>query len=208
MLKKAEGFDFGNIAETASKLKGAVPSGAIPAASGTIRTQSPFTDTESNINLTPIQWLSTFDKNFKSKYPALAALNEINSPTDYKLSPMFSFGSTVNKGFNSFKNFSDPFLNAGPLIGGLYSVAPGALLGALSTGAYNMFMGNDLTENMGRNTAVGAGLGGLLGAISGYYRTNKVDPMASNKIKTLTPSQIDEVRKQEQENVRKSILTE
>lgn len=203
-IKKAEVNSTENlVGDAANKLKTIVPY-----LKGNIKTQSPFTNEKANIDLSPVQWLSTFDKSFKSKYPALAALNEVNSPSDYKLSPAFNLGSQLSNAFRSYRDFTNPILDSGPLLGGLYSIAPGALIGALSTGAYNLFKGNDLTENMWRNTAIGGGLGGLLGAVSGYYRTHDIDPMDAAKAKILTPSQIDEVRKQERKNVENAMVSE
>jgi hypothetical protein len=151
--------------------------------------------------MTPTQWLSTLDPDFKKKYPYFAALNAVTSPSDYKLSLPYNLGNNISGTFNAYKKFADPILNSGPLLGGLYSVAPGALLGGLGTGVYNLFAGNDLMENMGRNTAIGGGIGGLIGAISGYYRKNEVPPSAPNSIDVLTPSQIDAVRAIEKSNI-------
>lgn len=143
----------------------------------TVSTQNPMSPyAEDKIDLTPQQWLSTYDQEFKKKNPVYAALNKYYNPYQSSQSLGYSVGQGLHKlRSGSVGNAVGKTLNQGPLIGGLASAIPGLLAGGLGTGLFNMITGQDATHNMGRNALMGGALTGGLGAFSGYLRKYKPD---------------------------------
>lgn len=126
-----------------------------------------------NIRMAPKQWLSTYDESFKTKNPAYAARHAYYNPDQTDRSMGFQVGQGLGSILDSVGPTAGKILNNGPLVGGLASVVPGALLGMLGTGAVNLISGRDLSDNVLRNSSLGGLLTGGLGAFSGYLRKYK-----------------------------------
>lgn len=126
-----------------------------------------------NIRMSPTQWMSTYDDSFKAKNPAYAARHAYYNADQTDRSLGYQVGHGLGSAFDSVAPAAGNILNNGPLVGGLASVVPGALLGMLGTGAINLISGRDMSDNMLRNSAVSGLLTGGLGAFSGYLRKYK-----------------------------------
>ena len=140
----------------------------------TVEAQDPLSlDPSSKISMSPVEWMSTFDPEFKRRYPAYAALNAYHHPFQDTRDPFFVMGRGIRKVFDKGYPGVSNILDKGPLAGGLLSAIPGAALGFLGTGLINLATGDKLTNNIGRNTLLGALATIPLGAYSGYLRKYK-----------------------------------
>jgi hypothetical protein len=146
-----------------------------PGHGSTVEVQNPHsTDSADKIQMSPQQWLSSYDPKFRTMHPSYAATHAYHNPYQSDQSLGYSVGRMLGRGYSKGMPFADNILNRGPLVGGMASAIPGALLGALGTGAFNMLSGNpDKTEHTGRNALLGALLTGGVGAFSSYLRQNK-----------------------------------
>lgn len=170
-----------------------------------IATQSPFTQAPvAPMHLTPLQWRSTFDQEFKNQHPGIAAVNSIKNPYDYKLGLPYGIGRGIKNLVSGTKNLSS-ILDKGPFVGGLASIIPGALISALGTGAYNLSTGRDLTEGMLPNALIGGGIGGALGAWGGHLRTNNIPEVEPDRQRILTDEEMKKRRDAERAIVEKNM---
>jgi hypothetical protein len=128
---------------------------------------------EDTIEMTPLQWLSTYDQEFKNKNPDQAALNAYYHPFQSNRSLGYVLGDKLNQLYSNQGPAIGSILNKGPLSGGLLAAAPGLLLGAAGTGILNLMSGNSLSNNLLRNALLGGLATGSLGAYSGYLRKYK-----------------------------------
>jgi hypothetical protein len=132
---------------------------------------SPYkTDT---MEMTPLQWMSTYDEQFKKQNPEYAALNAYYNPYQSNRSFGYAMGEKLNNLYKGYGPVIGDILNKGPLAGGLLTMAPGLLLGAAGTGLMNLITGNSLSNNVLRNALIGGLASGSLGAYSGYLRKYK-----------------------------------
>ena len=132
---------------------------------------SPYkTDT---MEMTPLQWMSTYDEQFKKQNPEYAALNAYYHPYQSNRSFGYAMGEKLNNLYKGYGPVIGDILNKGPLAGGLLTMAPGLLLGAAGTGLMNLLTGNSLSNNVLRNALIGGLASGSLGAYSGYLRKYK-----------------------------------
>lgn len=125
------------------------------------------------IEMTPLQWMSTYDEEFKKSNPQYAALNAYYNPYQSNRSLGYALGDKLNSLYKGYGPLVGNILNQGPLAGGLLSAAPGLALGALGTGALNLITGRSLTSDLLRNALIGGLATGSLGAYSGYLRKYK-----------------------------------
>lgn len=170
-----------------------------------IDTQNPFTNAKvPPLHLTPLQWRSTFDEDFKKKHPGIAAVNAIHDPHDYKLGMPYGIGKGIKSLISGTKNMSS-ILDEGPFVGGLASIIPAALVSALGTGAYNMSTGRDLTEGMLTNSLIGGGLGGALGAWGGHLRTTNIPDANLDRRHLITAQEMKKRRDAERAIVEKTM---
>lgn len=154
----------------------------------TVTVQDPFSPYKGDtIEMTPLQWMSTYDENFKKNNPQYAALNAYYNPSQTDRSLGWNIGQNLKSLYKGYGPLVGDILNKGPLAGGLLTAAPGLLLGALGTGAINLFTGNNLTSNMLRNALIGGLMSGSLGAYSGYLRKYKPTWDAPEQKEILTP---------------------
>lgn len=126
-----------------------------------------------SIEMSPVQWMSTYDEDFKKQNPQYAALNAYYHPFQSNRSFGYAMGDKLNQLYKGYGPIIGEALNKGPLAGGLLSAAPGLLLGAAGTGILNLLTGNSLSNNLLRNALVGGLATGSLGAYSGYLRKYK-----------------------------------
>jgi hypothetical protein len=205
VLLSTENTEMNRLSKTAQAIPG-VPANAADLADkyvsaplahlggSSIDTQSPFTNAKvPPLHLTPLQWRSTFDEDFKKKHPSIAAVNAINDPHDYKLGMPYGIGKGIKNLVSGSKSLSS-ILDKGPFVGGLASIIPGALVSALGTGAYNMATGRDLTEGMLPNALIGGGLGGALGAWGGHLRTTNIPEASPDRQRLITDQEMKKRR--------------
>lgn len=149
--------------------------------SGTITTPDPLSPYKDDvIEMTPLQWMSTYDEQFKKQNPEYAALNAYYNPYQSNRSFGYAMGEKLNNLYKGYGPVIGDILNKGPLAGGLLSMAPGLLLGAAGTSVLNLLTGNSLSNNLLRNALIGGLATGSLGAYSGYLRKYKPQWEAPN----------------------------
>jgi hypothetical protein len=140
----------------------------------TITTPDPLSPYKKDtIEMSPLQWMSTYDEAFKKQNPEYAALNAYYHPFQSNRSFGYAMGENLNKLYKGYGPVISNILDKGPLAGGLLSMAPGLLLGAAGTGVLNLLTGNSLSNNLLRNALIGGLASGSLGAYSGYLRKYK-----------------------------------
>lgn len=171
--------------------------------SETITTQDPMSPYKGDtIQMSPLQWMSTYDEEFKRKNPNQAAMNAYFHPDQSDR----TFGHSIGAGLSSLRNKFGPqlgsLLNQGPLMGGLVTAAPGLALGALGTGAMNLLTGNDFSNNMLRNALLAALATGSIGAYSGYLRKHKPDFPAPEKQQMLSPEEALDIMRANKDKAR------
>lgn len=132
------------------------------------------------IEMTPLQWMSTYNDEFKKRNPQYAALNAYYHPFQSNRSLGYVLGDKLNNLYRGYGPLIGDILNKGPMAGGLLAAAPGLMLGALGTGALNLITGRSLTSDLLRNALIGGLATGSLGAYSGYLR--KYKPQFEEKI--------------------------
>lgn len=125
------------------------------------------------LEMTPLQWMSTYDEDFKKRNPQYAALNAYYHPFQSNRSLGYALGDKLNSLYKGYGPLIGDILNKGPMAGGLLAAAPGLMLGALGTGALNLLTGKSLTSDLLRNALIGGLATGSLGAYSGYLRKYK-----------------------------------
>lgn len=128
---------------------------------------------EDTIEMSPLQWMSTYDENFKKQNPQYAALNAYYNPYQSNRSFGYVMGDKLNSLYKGYGPVLGDILNKGPLAGGLLTAAPGLLLGAAGTGILNLLSGKPMTSDLLRNALIGGLASGSLGAYSGYLRKYK-----------------------------------
>jgi hypothetical protein len=128
---------------------------------------------EDTIEMSPLQWMSTYDENFKKQNPQYAALNAYYNPYQSNRSFGYAMGDKLNSLYKGYGPVLGDILNKGPLAGGLLTAAPGLLLGAAGTGILNLLSGKPMTSDLLRNALIGGLASGSLGAYSGYLRKYK-----------------------------------
>jgi hypothetical protein len=128
---------------------------------------------QDTMEMSPLQWMSTYDDKFKSQNPEYAALNAYYNPHQSNRSFGYAMGDKLRSLYKGYGPVIGDILNKGPLAGGLLSMAPGMLLGAAGSGALNLLTGKSLTTDMLRNALIGGLATGSLGAYSGYLRKYK-----------------------------------
>lgn len=138
------------------------------------------------MQMSPLQWMSTFDEEFKKKNPQYAALNAYYNPYQTDRTFGYAVGNQLRDLYKGYEPLVGGILNKGPLQGGLLTAAPGLLLGALGTGALNMIIGRPAGTDLLRNALIGGLATGALGAYSGYLRKHK--PNYSEPAQPLTLS--------------------
>jgi hypothetical protein len=154
----------------------------------TVTVQNPLSPYKGDtIEMTPLQWMATFDENFKKKNPQYAALNAYYSPSQMNRTPGWQVGQQLKSLYKGYGPVINNILDKGPLAGGLLTSAPGLLLGALGTGALNFLTGESTTTNMLRNALIGGLMTGSLGAYSGYLRKYKPEWDEAEKREILSP---------------------
>jgi hypothetical protein len=147
-----------------------------------------------SIEMSPVQWMSTYDENFKKQNPQYAALNAYYHPFQSNRSFGYAMGDKLNQLYKGYGPAIGSILNKGPLAGGLLSAAPGLLLGAAGTGILNLLSGDSLSNNLLRNALVGGLATGSLGAYSGYLRKYKPQFDAPNlEPEKWTPEEIKKI---------------
>jgi hypothetical protein len=141
---------------------------------GTLTVPDPLSPYKKDtIEMTPLQWMSTYDEEFKKSNPQYAALNAYYNPFQSNRSLGYALGNNLNQLYKGYGPVIGDILNKGPLAGGLLSMAPGLLLGAAGTGILNLLTGKSTTTDMLRNALIGGLATGSLGAYSGYVRKYK-----------------------------------
>jgi hypothetical protein len=141
---------------------------------GTITVPNPLSPyKEDTMEMSPLQWMSTYDDQFKKQNPEYAALNAYYHPFQSNRSFGYAMGDKINQLYKGYGPAIGEVLNKGPLAGGLLSMAPGLLLGAAGTGILNLLTGNSVSNNLLRNALIGGLATGSLGAYSGYLRKYK-----------------------------------
>ena len=153
------------------------------------------------IEMTPLQWMSTYDEDFKKRNPQYAALNAYYHPFQSNRSLGYLMGDKLNSLYKGYGPLIGNILNQGPLAGGLLAAAPGLMLGALGTGALNLITGRSLTSDLLRNALIGGLATGSLGAYSGYLRKYKPQFEAPAPPEKWSP---DELKKIHQANFEKA----
>lgn len=164
--------------------------------SQTITTPDPLSPyKEDSIEMSPVQWMSTYDEDFKKQNPQYAALNAYYHPFQSNRSLGYAMGDKLNQLYQGYGPMIGETLNKGPLAGGLLAAAPGLLLGAAGTGILNLLSGNSLSNNLLRNALVGGLATGSLGAYSGYLRKFKPDFSAPPVLKQekWTPEELKRI---------------
>jgi len=142
--------------------------------SQTITTPNPFSPNKAdNIEMSPLQWMSTYDDEFKKQNPQYAALNAYYNPFQSNRSFGYVMGDNLNKLYKGYGPVIGNILNKGPVAGGLLATAPGLLLGAAGTGLLNLLTGKSVSSDLLRNALIGGLAAGSLGAYSGYLRKYK-----------------------------------
>lgn len=162
----------------------------------TITTPDPLSPyKEDTIEMTPLQWMSTYDEQFKKQNPEYAALNAYYHPFQSNRSFGYAMGEKLNNLYKGYGPVIGEILNKGPLAGGLLSMAPGLLLGAAGTGVLNLLTGRSTTSDMLRNALIGGLATGSLGAYSGYLRKYKPlgETPAVEERKKWTPEEIKRI---------------
>lgn len=172
------------------KIKNHIFDAATPDA-GTLTTQDPLSPYKGDtIEMSPLQWLSTYDSNFKKTNPEYAALNAYYHPHQTNRSMGYLMGDKLNSLYHGYGSAIGRTLDKGPLAGGLLAMAPGLLAGALGTGALNMLTGNPLSSDVLKNALIGGLATGSLGAFSGYLRKYKPQWNAPAKRELVTPQDL------------------
>lgn len=146
------------------------------------------------MEMTPLQWMSTYDDEFKKSNPQYAALNAYYHPFQSNRSLGYALGNNLNKLYQGYGPMIGNILDKGPLAGGLLSAAPGLMLGALGTGALNLFTGRSLTSDLLRNALIGGLATGSLGAYSGYLRKYKPNFEAAEPPEKWTPQELKKIQ--------------
>ena len=177
---------------------------AATADSSTITVPDPLSPYKKDtIEMTPLQWMSTYDEGFKKSNPQYAALNAYYNPFQSNRSLGYAMGDKLNQLYKGFGPIIGDILNKGPLAGGLLSTAPGLLLGAAGTGALNLLTGKSTTSDMLRNALIGGLATGSLGAYSGYVRKYKPQWEAPNfKPEKWSPDELKNINS----NIREQVL--
>jgi hypothetical protein len=161
----------------------------------TVTTPNPLSPyKQDTIEMTPLQWMSTYDDKFKKQNPEYAALNAYYNPHQSNRSFGYSIGDKLNNLYKGYGPVIGGILNKGPLAGGLLSMAPGLLLGAAGSGALNLLAGKPLTSDMLRNALIGGLATGSLGAYSGYLRKYKPqwnEPKTTPEPEQWTPGDLN-----------------
>lgn len=152
---------------------------------------SPYKD--DSIEMSPLQWMSTYDEGFKKQNPQYAALNAYYHPFQSNRSFGYAMGDKINQLYKGYGPVIGETLNKGPLAGGLLSAAPGLLLGAAGTGILNLLTGNSVSNNLLRNALIGGLATGSLGAYSGYLRKYKPQFAAKAEPEKWTPEDLKKV---------------
>lgn len=145
------------------------------------------------MEMTPLQWMSTYDNAFKKSNPQYAALNAYYHPFQSNRSLGYAMGDNLNKLYQGYGPVIGDIMNKGPLAGGLLSTAPGLLLGALGTGALNLLTGKSLTSDLLRNSLIGGLATGSLGAYSGYLRKYKPQWDAPLPLEKWSPDELKQI---------------
>lgn len=145
------------------------------------------------LEMTPLQWMSTYDEEFKKRNPQYAALNAYYHPFQSNRSLGYSLGDNLNKLYKGYGPIIGDIMNKGPLAGGLLSTAPGLILGALGTGAFNLLTGKSITSDLLRNALIGGLATGSLGAYSGYLRKYKPQSEAPTAPEKWTPEELKQI---------------
>jgi hypothetical protein len=141
---------------------------------GTMTVPDPMSPyAKDTIEMSPVQFLSTYDKDFKKRNPEYAALNAYYHPYQSDRSLGYVLGNKLNSLYRGYEPLIGRIMDRGPLAGGLLSAAPGLVFGALGTGALNMLLGRPTGEGLLRNALLGGLATGSLGAYSGYLRKYK-----------------------------------
>lgn len=162
--------------------------------SATITTPNPLSPYKSDtLEMTPLQWMSTYDEEFKNKNPQYAALNAYYNPFQTNRSLGYTLGDNLNKLYQGYGPIIGNIMNKGPLAGGLLSTAPGLILGALGTGAFNLLTGKSITSDLLRNALIGGLATGSLGAYSGYLRKYKPQAEAPTAPEKWTPEELKQI---------------
>jgi hypothetical protein len=130
-------------------------------------------DKTDTIEMSPLQWMSTYDEQFKKQNPQYAALNAYYNPFQSNRSFGYVMGDKLNKLYKGYGPVIGNILNKGPVAGGLLATAPGLLLGAAGTGLLNLLTGKSVSNDLLRNALIGGLATGSLGAYSGYLRKYK-----------------------------------
>lgn len=155
------------------------------------------------IEMSPLQWMSSFDSEFKKNNPQYAALNAYYHPFQSNRSLGYSLGNNLNSLYKGYGPVVGNLLNKGPLVGGLLSTAPGLLLGALGTGAINLMSGKSLTSDMLRNALISGLATGALGAYSGYLRKYKPEWSKPEPPEKWTPEELKQINQANFEKARR-----
>lgn len=162
--------------------------------SATITTPNPLSPYKSDtLEMTPLQWMSTYDEGFKKMNPQYAALNAYYNPFQSNRSLGYTLGDNLNKLYQGYGSVIGDIMNKGPLAGGLLSTAPGLLLGALGTGAFNLLSGKSVTSDLLRNALIGGLATGSLGAYSGYLRKYKPQTENLTHPEKWTPEELKKI---------------
>lgn len=141
----------------------------------TVTINDPFSTNYTNRTkeLSPVQYLSTFNKDFKAQNPEYAAMHAYSNPYQTDQSMGYNVGSFLKNHLSKgYKLYSD-YANQGPAGGALAGALPAAAAGLLGTGVANYLSGNDMSDNMVRNSILAALLGGGVGAYSGHLRSTR-----------------------------------
>ena len=170
---------------------------------GTITTQNPASRIKGDtIEMSPLQWMSTYDDEFQKKNPQVAALNKYYNPYQSDRSMGYLLGQGARNLTGQILAPIGQAANKGPLWGGLAAAVPGLLIGSLGTGIANLVSGKSLTENMFRNSMLAALLTGGLGAYSGYLR--KYKPEWKDTPQSVQPQQPQLITPEEEKAMRES----
>lgn len=184
-------FDIYNAASPllSGKLKGQIYD---LATSGTITTQNPLSPYKGDtIEMSPMQWMSTYDEAFKKSNPQIAALNAYYNPHQSNRSLGYVLGSGLKNMLSKGLAPVGAATDKGPLLGALAAAVPGLLAGSLGTGIANLVTGEDLTNNMLRNSMLAGLLTGGIGAYSGYLKNYNPTWAEPKEKQLITPEEIN-----------------
>lgn len=158
--------------------------------SSTLTVQDPMSPyAKDTLEMTPLQWMSTYDPEFKRQNPQYAALNAYYNPHQSNRSFGYALGDNLNKLYQGYGPMIGNILDKGPMAGGLLSAAPGLLAGALGTGLLNLVTGRSLGSDLLRNALIGGLATGSLGAYSGYLRKYKPQYQRPEPPRMLLPEE-------------------